>query len=47
MKTLPGIREAIEEERWDEAQEHVGLVAQRLEALAARLEEATKLLDAG
>jgi hypothetical protein len=41
------VREAIEEGRFDEAQEQIGLVAERIAALAARLEEATKLLGSG
>jgi N-acetylated-alpha-linked acidic dipeptidase len=44
VKTLPGVREAIEEKRFDEAQEQIGLVAERIEALAGRLEEAARLL---
>jgi N-acetylated-alpha-linked acidic dipeptidase len=47
VKTLPGVREAIEEGRFEEAQEQISLVAERLAALAARLEEAAKLLGAG
>jgi N-acetylated-alpha-linked acidic dipeptidase len=40
VKTLPGIREAIEEGRWDEANEYMGVVAQALNAYSARLDRA-------
>ena len=38
VKTLPGVREAIEEERWDEAGAQIVLTAERIEAFAERLE---------
>jgi len=34
VKTLPGIREAIEENKWDEAQEQIEIVAKSLETFA-------------
>jgi N-acetylated-alpha-linked acidic dipeptidase len=37
VKTLPGIREAIEQRNWTEAQEQIGIVAQRINSLAAYL----------
>jgi N-acetylated-alpha-linked acidic dipeptidase len=40
VKTLPGIREAIEEGRWDEANEYMGVVTQALNAYSARLDRA-------
>jgi N-acetylated-alpha-linked acidic dipeptidase len=43
-KTLPGIREAVEAERWDEANAEARKVATALKNFNARLEEATKLL---
>jgi N-acetylated-alpha-linked acidic dipeptidase len=43
-KTLPGIREAIEEERWGDARSFILLTARALDAYRARLEEATALL---
>jgi N-acetylated-alpha-linked acidic dipeptidase len=43
-KTLPGIREAIEEERWSDANSFIQLTARALDAYRARLEEATALL---
>jgi N-acetylated-alpha-linked acidic dipeptidase len=40
VKTLPGIREAIEERRWDEANQYIGVVARALNAYSARLDRA-------
>ncbi len=45
-KTLPGVREAIEEGRWADADRYVGLTAGVLNAYCDRLEQATKLLEA-
>ncbi len=46
-KTLPGVREAIEEERWADADKYAGLTAQALSAYATKLDEATKLINGG
>ena len=46
VKTLPGVREAIEEESYVEAQTQIAVLAGRLDALAEALEEATRLLAA-
>ena len=43
-KTLPGVREAIEGRRWDEARDYIGRTAMVLARLSDRLEQATKLL---
>ena len=40
VKTLPGIREAIEERHWDEANQYVGVVAHALNAYSAALDRA-------
>jgi N-acetylated-alpha-linked acidic dipeptidase len=40
VKTLPGIREAIEERRWDEANRYIGVVSRALNAYSARLDRA-------
>jgi N-acetylated-alpha-linked acidic dipeptidase len=40
VKTMPGIREAIEERRWDEANQYIGVVARALNAYSARLDRA-------
>jgi len=44
-KTLPGIREAIEEERWADAVTYIGLTSDAFKAYAARLDEATAVLN--
>jgi N-acetylated-alpha-linked acidic dipeptidase len=44
VKTLPGIREAVEGERWDEASRETQDVAQVLGHLDQRIEDATRLL---
>jgi N-acetylated-alpha-linked acidic dipeptidase len=43
-KTLPGVREAIEQARWSEAERYAALTGAALEAYAARLDTATALL---
>jgi N-acetylated-alpha-linked acidic dipeptidase len=47
VKTLPGVREAIEGERWDEANAYVSITAQALTAYARGVEQATALLAGG
>jgi N-acetylated-alpha-linked acidic dipeptidase len=44
VKTLPGAREAIEGDRYDEASEYAALTAQAIEAYAARIESAVAIL---
>jgi N-acetylated-alpha-linked acidic dipeptidase len=44
VKTLPGVREAIEERRWDEAREQVARLAEVLGAEARAIDEATAAL---
>jgi len=46
-KTLPGVREAIEEERWDDATNYIGLTADALKRYADKLDEGTKLITKG
>jgi N-acetylated-alpha-linked acidic dipeptidase len=43
-KTLPGIREAIEEHRWNDVTEQIGLVAGALERAAGQIDRATAIL---
>lgn len=43
-KTLPGIREAIEDKRWADADLYSSLTAKAIEAYAARLDQALKRL---
>jgi N-acetylated-alpha-linked acidic dipeptidase len=45
VKTLPGIREAIEERRWDDANRYGVLTAAALEAYAKRLDAARAVLE--
>ncbi len=43
-KTLPGVREAIEQYRWDEAGQYIALTAQALETYSEHLDAAGALL---
>lgn len=43
-KTLPGVREAIEEQQWDTAAQYVGHTADALNKFSAELDKATALL---
>jgi len=45
VKTLPGVREAIEGGRWDEANAYVAITAQALAAYARGVEQATALIS--
>ena len=46
-KTLPGVREAIEERRFDDAQKYVGVTGQALNAYSAELDKATAIANGG
>ncbi|MDO8377514.1 transferrin receptor-like dimerization domain-containing protein [Phenylobacterium sp.] len=46
-KTLPGVREAIEEERWADADQYSALTAQALNDYATELDKALKLINGG
>src|SRR5205807_4247241 len=46
-KTLPGVREALEERRFDDAQRYVGITAQALDDYAAQLDRATAIVNGG
>jgi N-acetylated-alpha-linked acidic dipeptidase len=46
VKTLPGIREGIEEAHWDEARSFVPVVAKAIEALTSDVNRATAALRA-
>jgi N-acetylated-alpha-linked acidic dipeptidase len=46
-KTLPGVREALEERRFDDAQKYVGITAEALSAYAAELDKATAIVNGG
>jgi len=45
VKTLPGIREAIEQRSWNEAQEQIEITAKAIQAYAIQIDEATALLQ--
>jgi len=45
VKTLPGIREAIEQRNWDEATEQIELVAEMLMRVSGALERAVRILE--
>ncbi|MFC3069544.1 transferrin receptor-like dimerization domain-containing protein [Phenylobacterium soli] len=44
-KTLPGVREAIEERRFADASAYIGLTAKAFDAYAAQLDKATAILN--
>jgi N-acetylated-alpha-linked acidic dipeptidase len=46
-KTLPGVREALEERRFDDAQKYVGITGQALGAYAGELDKATAIVNGG
>jgi len=45
VKTLPGVREALEQREWKAAEEQVALVARTLEGFAAQIDRATALME--
>jgi N-acetylated-alpha-linked acidic dipeptidase len=45
VKTLPGVREAIEADRWDEANQYTVFTAAALTGYCDRLDKATKLIS--
>ena len=47
VKTLPGVREAIEQRDWKEASEQVEITAAVLQRFTAEIERATKVLNGG
>ena len=47
VKTLPGVRESIEANRWDDANEYSAITAAALSAYCDRLDRATALLKEG
>ena len=42
VKTIPGVREAVDAKRWEEANQQAKRVAQALRAMCAQVEEATR-----
>jgi len=47
VKTLPGVREAIEADRWAQAAEYIGITAQVLTAYCDAIDRAATLLNGG
>jgi len=47
VKTLPGVREAIEQRAWKEANDEVNVVAETLDNLSAEIDRATNILKRG
>ena len=45
VKTLPGVREAIEQERFADADKYSALTAAAIDAYAAKLEAAVRLMS--
>lgn len=45
VKTLPGVREAIEQHNWKEAEEQVAVVSGTIDGVAAEIDRATALLQ--
>jgi N-acetylated-alpha-linked acidic dipeptidase len=43
VKTLPGVREAIEQRNWTEAEQQIGLVAETINGIATAIDRATAL----
>ena len=46
-KTLPGVREGIEQQRWSDATAYIKITADALNAYSARLDQATTVLNGG
>jgi len=44
VKTLPGVREAIEQRRWPEVEQYMTIIAGVLNAYSERLDEATAVM---
>jgi hypothetical protein len=47
VKTLPGIREGLEERKWDETHLFIGEVTKALDRASAKINAATEILKAG
>ena len=45
VKTMPGVREAIEQRDWKEAQDQIEIAAKAISRLAEHLNNTTKLAD--
>src|SRR5262249_62330102 len=47
VKTLPSVREAIEQHKWDEATEQISVVASTLDQVSAKIDAAAQIVKAG
>ena len=47
VKTLPAVREALEQRQWKEAEQQIGLVAGTIEGFAREIDKATAVLGGG
>ncbi len=47
VKTLPGVREAIEQHTWDEAEEYVSVIASALDRVTDVIDRAAVMLGGG
>jgi N-acetylated-alpha-linked acidic dipeptidase len=45
VKTIPGVREAIEEKKWNEVEPQMKIAAAALQALTSQIESATRMLE--
>jgi N-acetylated-alpha-linked acidic dipeptidase len=45
VKTLPGVREAIEQRNWKEAEDEIGITSDAIEAFAREIDKAAKILQ--
>ena len=45
VKTIPGVREAIEEKQWDEVEPQIKNASAAIQALSSQIESATKMLE--
>ena len=45
VKTIPGVREAIEEKQWDEVEPQIKNASAAIQALSSQIESATRMLE--
>ena len=45
VKTLPGVREAIEQRSWDEVQRQIARLADTVRQVATEIDRATRILE--
>jgi N-acetylated-alpha-linked acidic dipeptidase len=47
VKTVPGVREAIDDNQWSEANQYTEITAKAIQSYATRLDQATAVLKRG